>query len=109
MSLPGISAVMMKLQFGDELGGYILCDSGVSHFPKPCRFLRSARAMLTLDSTYNFPLSKLFYVNQRCYYLLSIEGTSIMTWRKPHLSRVSSLNLYSDKDPVHSAINNWFA
>lgn len=38
MALPGVSAVMKKLQFGDELAGHILYEFECLIFPNPVGF-----------------------------------------------------------------------
>lgn len=43
------------MRFGDELAGYILCDSSVSFFSQTLQVSENPpRAVVTLDLTYNF-------------------------------------------------------
>lgn len=81
IGLSGISAVMKKLQFGDEFAGYILCDFWMSYFSKPCRFLRPPGLFWLSVWPITFLLSKLFCVNLEWNYLPFITWHIFYPWR----------------------------
>lgn len=92
--------MVKKLQFGDELAGYILCDFGVSYFPKPSKFLRTPRAVLTEFNLqlYSFPSCFIQIRDRTISYSPNCTSIYLKIWLKPHLSMVPSLNI--DKKTV---------
>lgn len=78
IALPGVSAVMKKLQFGDELAGHILCEFECVWFPQTLWVSENPQSRS--DSQFNltaFLLSKLFSATQGWNSLLAIY----CTWR----------------------------